>query len=230
MAEGLYCQSCGQLNDAHARFCSRCGAAQPQTAAGQPSGVVAPPSASGVEPPPYPLVPPVGGVIPPGYPAAPPAAAAEFRGYGGFWIRFLAFIIDWALLGVIMMPLKIIFFGGMVAVGSHISTMGEPPDPRIFLAILPIIMLYVMTIIGIYWLYEALMTSSSKQATLGKMALSLKVTDKNGNRLSFLHATGRHFAKIINNLTLLVGWIMAGFTDRKQGLHDMIAGTYVIKV
>lgn len=80
------------------------------------------------------------------------------------------------------------------------------------------------------WLYEALMTSSSKQATLGKMALSLKVTDKEGRRLSFLHATGRHFAKMINGFTLNIGYIIAGFTDRKQGLHDMIVGTYVIKI
>jgi uncharacterized RDD family membrane protein YckC len=73
------------------------------------------------------------------------------------------------------------------------------------------------------------MTSSPRQATLGKMALHLKVTDKDGRRLSFLHATGRHFAKWINGFTMNIGYIIAGLTERKQGLHDMIAGTYVIR-
>jgi uncharacterized RDD family membrane protein YckC len=73
------------------------------------------------------------------------------------------------------------------------------------------------------------MESSSKQATLGKMALALKVTDLQGRRISFARATGRHFAKIISGMILLIGYIMAGFTERKQALHDMIAGTLVIR-
>ena len=71
------------------------------------------------------------------------------------------------------------------------------------------------------------MLSSSYQATLGKMIFGMKVTDLSGNRLSFAHATGRHFAKWISSLTLCIGYIMVGFTERKQGLHDMIAGTLV---
>ena len=77
------------------------------------------------------------------------------------------------------------------------------------------------------WIYEAAMENSSKQATLGKMALGLKVTDLEGRRISFARATGRHFAKIISKMILLIGYIMAGFTQRKQALHDMIAGTLV---
>ena len=77
------------------------------------------------------------------------------------------------------------------------------------------------------WIYEAAMESSSKQATLGKMALGLKVTDLEGRRISFWRATGRHFAKIISGMPLLIGYIMAGFIARKQALHDMIAGTLV---
>jgi uncharacterized RDD family membrane protein YckC len=79
------------------------------------------------------------------------------------------------------------------------------------------------------WSYEAGMESSVKQATLGKMAMGLKVTDEQGNRISFARATGRHFAKIISGMILLIGYIMAGFTARKQALHDMIAGTLVIR-
>ena len=77
------------------------------------------------------------------------------------------------------------------------------------------------------WLYFALMESSTRQATLGKMALDMKVTDDEGNRISFGRATGRYFAKILSALILLIGFIMVAFTDRKRGLHDMIAGTLV---
>jgi uncharacterized RDD family membrane protein YckC len=79
------------------------------------------------------------------------------------------------------------------------------------------------------WIYEASMESSTKQATVGKMALGLKVTDLEGRRISFARATGRHFAKLISGIILLIGYIMAGFTERKQALHDMIAGTLVVR-
>jgi uncharacterized RDD family membrane protein YckC len=79
------------------------------------------------------------------------------------------------------------------------------------------------------WLYEALMESSAKQATLGKMLLGLMVTDEAGNRISFARASGRHFAKYISSFTLFIGYIMAGFTAKKQALHDMIAGTLVVR-
>ncbi len=79
------------------------------------------------------------------------------------------------------------------------------------------------------WLYEALMTSSARQATLGKMAVGLVVTDMDGERLTFPRATGRHFAKYLSVLTVGIGFIMVAFTDRRQGLHDMVADTLVIK-
>ena len=80
------------------------------------------------------------------------------------------------------------------------------------------------------WLYFALMESSARGATLGKMALGLRVVTSDGQRLSFLHATGRYFAKILSAIILFIGFIMIAFTERKRGLHDMIAGTLVIKV
>ena len=79
------------------------------------------------------------------------------------------------------------------------------------------------------WIYEASMESSARQATVGKMALALKVTDLEGRRISFARASGRHFAKYISGMILLIGYIMAGFTERKQALHDMIAGTLVVR-
>jgi uncharacterized RDD family membrane protein YckC len=79
------------------------------------------------------------------------------------------------------------------------------------------------------WLYSALMERSSKQATLGKMALGIRVTDLDGNRIGFGKATGRYFAKILSALILGIGFLMVAFTQRKQGLHDMLAGTLVMR-
>ena len=84
-----------------------------------------------------------------------------------------------------------------------------------------------MVTIAASWLYEALMESSSYQSTLGKMIFGMKVTDLYGNRISFARATGRHFAKILSGMILCIGFIMVGLTERKQGLHDLLAGTLV---
>ena len=88
--------------------------------------------------------------------------------------------------------------------------------------------IYISTFAG-YYLYYAFMESSANQATVGKIALGLKVTDTDGGRISFGRALGRTFAKILSVLTLFIGFIMAGFTDRKQALHDKIAHTLVVK-
>jgi uncharacterized RDD family membrane protein YckC len=78
------------------------------------------------------------------------------------------------------------------------------------------------------WLYYALMESSKYQATLGKIVLGIVVTDTSGQRISFGRATGRYFAKIISQIILLIGYIMIAFTEKKQGLHDIIASTLVV--
>lgn len=85
-----------------------------------------------------------------------------------------------------------------------------------------------MTVI-LTWLYYALLESSAKQGTLGKVILGMKVVDYNNQRISFARATGRYFSKIISTIILMIGFIMIAFTSRKQGLHDMIARTLVIK-
>ncbi|MBK7410637.1 MAG: RDD family protein [Saprospirales bacterium] len=79
------------------------------------------------------------------------------------------------------------------------------------------------------WLYFAVQESSWKQATIGKSVMGLKVTDQHGERLTFARATGRHLGKILSSAFLAIGYIMAGFTEKKQALHDMIAGTLVVK-
>jgi len=90
---------------------------------------------------------------------------------------------------------------------------------------------YLGNLIGLVigWLYHAILESSPVQASLGKMALGIRVTDMNGDRISFGRATGRHFAKILSGLLLLIGYIMAGFTEKKQALHDIMASCLVVK-
>jgi uncharacterized RDD family membrane protein YckC len=87
---------------------------------------------------------------------------------------------------------------------------------------------FIFIILG-NWLYYSLMESSSRQATLGKMAVGIKVTDMNGQRISFLNATGRYFGKIISGAVFMIGYIMIIFTEKKQGLHDIMAGTLVVR-
>jgi uncharacterized RDD family membrane protein YckC len=144
--------------------------------------------------------------------------AAGMR-YGGFWIRVVAAIIDTIILRVVVAPIHIIF-GGLGLAGMMAGL------PHVPLAILGGGVTFIALLFG-SWLYEAFMESSSYQATLGKMIFGLKVTDLNGNRISFERATGRHFAKWLSAAILGIGYLMVGFTERKQGLHDLLAGTLV---
>jgi len=148
---------------------------------------------------------------PPGWDAHPagPATVA----YGGFWIRLVAYIIDAILLTLVVGGL------GSILGFNLMETDWERQDP-----------LFNLLSVVIGWLYFALMESSERGATVGKMALGLRVVTSNGQRLSFMNATGRYFAKIISAIILCIGFLMIAFTDKKRGLHDMIASTLVIKV
>ncbi len=79
------------------------------------------------------------------------------------------------------------------------------------------------------WLYNALLQSGPRQATLGQRAVGIKVTDVDGNRIGFARATGRYFATLISTYTLLIGYLMMLWTRRKQCLHDKIADTLVVR-
>lgn len=144
----------------------------------------------------------------------------EIKGdYAGFWMRFLAAVIDGILLQIVSKGLLALGFFSVAPISYNYEMYMS--------AILSTESLFSIVIA---WLYGALMESSSWQATLGKRAVGLVVTDMNGSRISFARATGRHFAKIISALILLIGYIMAGFTDKKQALHDLVAGTLVYKI
>ena len=79
------------------------------------------------------------------------------------------------------------------------------------------------------WVYFAGLESSAWQATVGKKMLGMQVTDTSGERIDFIKATIRYFAKILSSFILMIGFIMVAFTEKKQGLHDFIAGTVVLK-
>jgi uncharacterized RDD family membrane protein YckC len=141
--------------------------------------------------------------------------------YGGFWIRLLAYIIDAFAIGI---PIFIIFT--IMAIGLGIDPFQSRPTTP---AAESLHAVKSITNFFVSWLYFAVMESSFWQATLGKKLLGMSVTDQEGNRISFGRATGRYFAKILSAIILLIGFMMAGWTQRKQALHDMIAGTYVVR-
>lgn len=150
--------------------------------------------------------------------------------YAGFWKRFLAYIIDSLVLSIVSFVLMIPFFI-IVGVGafSSASDYNEPASAGVLAALLGgYILVAILIVLLAGWLYFALMESSSKGATLGKMALGIRVTDMMGNRVTFGRATGRYFGKLISGLILYIGYIMAGFTQQKQALHDIMAGCLVI--
>jgi uncharacterized RDD family membrane protein YckC len=212
----MFCSKCGTLITDGATFCSACGQA---TSAVAPVRTAPAPLASG---------------LPPAYVAPTPAAAiarALPSPYAGFWLRVVAHLIDDLLLGI-GIGILVLLGVAMVGVGSIRQTFagmnGEAPE-------LPAAMISAIIFVGLAsillaWIYNAGMESSRHQATLGKMALGLSVTDLGGRPLGFGLASGRYFAKIITGLIPLgIGYAMAGFTEKKQALHDMIASCLVLR-
>lgn len=150
--------------------------------------------------------------------------------YAGFWRRWAALFIDQLLLGV---AFYVVIFALILVLGIAMGASGllnggsiGSTDPTAWAigAYFGMFALYY----GAAALYYALMESSRHQATLGKMALGIKVTDGQGRRLGFGRALARWFACTLSYLTLYIGFLMAAFTERKRALHDMVAGTLVV--
>ncbi len=141
--------------------------------------------------------------------------------YAGFWVRFGAYFLDSLIAST---PFVLFAIGAAIAVPGLARGRGEPPV-ALFVG-----MLFFYFLIGaVVWLYYTLFESSARQATPGKMAFGLRVTDLSGNRISFGRANGRFFGKILSGMTFYIGFLMVGFTEKKQALHDMLAGTLVVK-
>ncbi len=132
-------------------------------------------------------------------PSAAPARPASSTGlYAGFWRRGSAYIIDSLILLI----------------------------PCIIVGLLPILGFFLQ--IGIWATYKAVFEAGERQATPGKRAMGIKVTTLDGERISVGQALGRYFGSLLSGIILCIGYFMAGFTGRKQALHDMMASTLVV--
>ncbi len=151
--------------------------------------------------------------------------------YAGFWLRFVAYIIDDLILGFVGFFIALPFIGSIIFSAFRIADAGKHNEPVFFgiAGIIGAVIMWTIASIVVGWLYYALMEASKNQGTLGKMALGLKVTDMEGNRVSFGRATGRYFGKIISSLIFMIGYILAGLTEKKQALHDLIADCLVVR-
>ena len=129
--------------------------------------------------------------------------------YAGFWRRLAAWLLDYIVIILII---------ALIALALSVAGNGRQAS---------LLILFASGLVP--WLYFASLESSSRQATLGKAALGIRVTDLKGERVSFGRATGRYFGKIPSGLILSIGFAMAGFTERRQALHDKIADTLVVR-
>ena len=213
----MFCSRCGRSLPEGAAFCPSCGAPAPSSSAAASAPAPEAGFASGPEPvSPPPLEPTP---VPVHAAAPPPVAQATYVGYGGFWRRVLAAIIDGLIMGLAMLPF------GLGMGFADLGLMRE--DPSSIFARLAAMMFVCFVRLILSWVYGAGFESSPWQATPGKMVLGLKVTDLEGRRIGFARATGRNLAKVLSSLILCIGYLMVAFTEKKQGLHDMLAGTLV---
>ena len=152
--------------------------------------------------------------------------------YAGFWRRLAAILIDSIIIGAVqwiaIMPLLAIFGIGVASNMDSMESMDEAQSMAMAGSMMAMGFTFQIVFLVIQTLYFALLESSSKQATVGKMVLGIVVTDINGNKLDFAKALVRNLCRIISSFILFIGYIMAAFTEKKQALHDIIAGTLVV--
>ena len=177
---------------------------------------------------------------------------SEIVKYAGFCRRFFAMVIDNIFLSIIYSVVNMVIIAPIIT--SMVNKIMTDPnllstldsmqyttnEQDIFKSLeivmknggsdIVILMITASLILGVItWLYFAIMESSAAKATLGKLALGIIVTDIRGNKISFMKATGRYFGKIISGFILCIGYLMAGFTEKKQALHDIMAGCIVVR-
>jgi uncharacterized RDD family membrane protein YckC len=152
------------------------------------------------------------------------------KNYAGFWLRLVAILID----GIILSILQFVVLAPILAaigIGASNEIANGSDADTVALAAQLAALFGTVGLIGqaVNILYFSFMESSKYQATVGKLALGLIVTDLNGGKLDFVKALIRNVSKIISTITLGIGYLLAAFTDKKQALHDMIASTLVVK-
>jgi len=214
----VYCSKCGASVSADTAFCGSCGNPVARTAA-PVSTQTAPPAYPGVQA---------------RVPYADPAGLAVSRGfvYAGFWLRFVAHLIDGLIIGAaaLLLFVPLIFLTGLSASFGAMEHSHGQPNPAVVGGFIAMILVFAAVAVVAQWLYFAYLESGEKQATWGKQVLGIYVTDLMGSPITFGRASGRFFAKMVSGMIPLgIGYIMAGFTERKQALHDMIASCLVLR-
>jgi uncharacterized RDD family membrane protein YckC len=139
--------------------------------------------------------------------------------YAGFWRRFVAYIVDGIILNVFMGIVSYV-----AGIGPRVVYTGDLARVATGRGVA-----YGIISLVVIWLYFTLLESTATQATLGKMAMGIVVTDLKGGRISFGRANARFWSKFLSSAILLIGYVMAGFTEKKQALHDLLAETLVIQ-
>src|SRR5699024_5231480 len=187
----MFCNSCGAATGAEALFCSNCGA----------SISISPVART------------------PSHPTA--AVGSTQPSYVGFWMRTLAYIIDYLLyqLAFVLMVIPLGFALGIAMAEDFTLDEIEAAGALFGFAFS----------MFVQWLWFTVFEASAWQATPGKKMLGLKVVDEQGRRISFGRANGRYWSKIISAVLLCIGFLMVAFTNKKQGLHDKMAETFVVK-
>jgi len=208
-------------------YCSKCGSTIADTVTVCP--VCGQPQGAGIPLPPPPLLQPAG----PAY-VTPDWQPAPVVAYAGFWLRVVANLLDGFILAVpVGIVIVILILSSSLGTFMHnFPNPPDPPDPSEAFGVALAIGIGVFILLAIVgnWLYFACFESSTWQATPGKKVLNIAVTDMTGARITFGRASGRFFAKFITRLIPLgIGFILAGITERKQALHDMIASTLVLR-
>jgi len=165
-------------------------------------------------------------------PLLPQTTAAALEDHAGFWKRVAAYILDAIVLYIPQMLIEKAFGGDAAKAAlkqASLDAVGNPDammaaNMHYYATMWPAMLLIV--VMGV--LYFTVCESSAWQGTLGKLALGIRVTDMQGRRISFPRALGRYFAKFLSAIILGIGFLMVAWTQRKQGLHDLICGTLVL--
>jgi uncharacterized RDD family membrane protein YckC len=161
--------------------------------------------------------------LPQTIPAAPPVTVALARPvYAGFWLRAVAFMIDSIILSTLFGLISTAYPSELMIFPDATTTPSILAIPRLTL---PGFLLLFL----IMWIYYGFFEASSWQATPGKRLLRLYVTDLSGKQITFWRASLRYFGRKISELTFLVGYLLAGFTEKKQALHDIISSCLVLR-
>lgn len=165
--------------------------------------------------------------------ATPPVMTQSSLVYASFISRFVALLIDGIIIGciqfVIVTPIIAALGLGIASQVDSGTDLSEEATVGLIGAVIAAVGSAILIIYAISILYFAIMESSKTQASVGKMALGIKVTDMEGNRITFGKSLLRAIGRLISSAIMYIGYIMAAFTDKKQALHDIIANTLVVK-